>query len=487
MLPLPFLLLLWAAVLSKSGGRCRAFSLGPVSLAGRRTAGRPAAATPAPMAAGSDGDDGAATKVVIVGGGIAGLSTAHYLATDPGNKFAGQKFDITVLDREPPARDRSQTYSSSLVNFGNLGPQFGWFKKGPLFKALTESVKNYEEWVNSVENGAKTASDDIKKKYLPTGEGEKPWEVGYMEGSKLLAPLIKDDSEKDWVAPEGYESFGEPTTLIKGAVLQDEIQDASLNREIEKAFLTKKYARVDARRLMMSLRTACENSGVNMLLDSDYGVESLILDSGGEGEVQECQGVTCTGGDEYRGKVVVANGAGLNALLKDVDETPEKPVKSVVLSVIVYRDDEKIAKGPMFRKNAFSSPTLDGKVLVAGRVLVPPSDDWQIENINAIKKDLSSFNSKLAELPVERELELVRSETGDTEPILGGITSCTNMYFAGAFSFYGMALAPKSAQVVGDVIAGVVMSDDDEKLLEECSLTRDNIDGDDGANKKVPF
>ena len=82
----------------------------------------------------------------------------------------------------------------------------------------------------------------------------------------------------------------------------------------------------------------------------------------------------------------------------------------------------------------------------------------------------ASSYRRLADLPVEETWAGLRPTTPDKGPILGQ-TPWDNLFLAGGYWRNGVLLAPKTGQLVGDLITGN-LGEDDETLLSAFSWDR---------------
>jgi len=403
--------------------------------------------------------------VVIVGGGIAGLSIAHYLATTS-NK------SVTVLDRTGPAPSSgdSKTESASSASQGGLGQQFfgkggapydslydesnETFGSGLLLSMCLKSRDMYEEWTNAVEEGAKNCPFWAADKYWWDEESElERWEVGYRsDQTTAVTEAWKMDDEL-------YKKNREDS--LKLQPLLDGLR--------ENWWFVPKTASVDAQRLMCSLRAACAGAGVDMRFGENGNVESLLKDG------EDCIGVKLAKGEEIMGSaVVVANGIALNELMKTVPELTETVpvVKDAGNPLLTLTTQDK----SQFMDQAVLGEGCSILSKPGGRVLISSCQDDGVDQ-NVVAARAASVVPAVSVLGFVRKITAHRPMTQDFLPILGQKNGCGNLYVAGGFNYYGVMLAPKIGKLIGDLIlcGGEIekIDGEDEKLfLTKCSPER---------------
>jgi hypothetical protein len=145
--------------------------------------------------------------VVIVGGGLAGLSAALHLATDP--KGVGSR-QVTIVDSMSVEEAYSaQNTAGSFAAAGMLAPQSERLPPGPLLDLCLKSRAMYPDFVSSVEDLARDSGSEgahllwKNKEDGSTNETLKPWEVGFHASGGFLAPAFAGDSVATWAPPAG--------------------------------------------------------------------------------------------------------------------------------------------------------------------------------------------------------------------------------------------------------------------------------------------
>jgi len=423
--------------------------------------------------------------ILIIGGGLAGLSTAHHIATNSNRH-------VTILERELPTQQRQKTTAGSFAAAGMLAPQSERLPAGPLLDICLASRKMYGEFVKDVENGAResslgvTTNNKRNRQDLYTGEGAKylweltdddgilssfddgpspplePYEVGFHSTGGFLAPAFAGDAVATW----------SPQPNSGKAYWLDDIQvrelEPQLHPNVVGGWWFPEDASVDARRLTCSLRAACVGAGVQMQFGNEYEVKSLEMNEG------TCTGVHLANGKVYSPKsIIVANGSWMRNLLP----LPVTPHKGQSFSLRMPPNKEPILSRVLFAQDTYIVPKADGRIIV-GATVEPGRFDGDItpEGMMHCLSEATRLIPGLGELPIEESWAGLRPTTPDKCPILGGTEQWDNVYLAGGYWRNGVLLAPKTGQLIGDLIINDgnmnELSDDDQSLLKAFSWER---------------
>ena len=229
---------------------------------------------------------------------------------------------------------------------------------------------------------------------------------------------------------------------------------------------------MDARRLTCSLRASCEGKGVHILSGKEYEVTSLEMSKG------KCTGVHLSSGKIYSANaVVVANGSWMKNLLP----VPIVPHKGQSLSLRMPRDTPPILNRVLFAQDTYIVPKADGRIVI-GATVEPGRFDGDVtpEGMLHCLHEATRLCPSLKELPIEETWAGLRPTTPDKCPILGN-TLFDNVYVAGGYWRNGVLLAPKTGQLVGDLILNdgdmTKMSKEDAALLNAFAWDRFTQEG----------
>lgn len=389
-------------------------------------------------------------NIVIIGGGIAGLSVAHYLATESNN------LKITLLDAEIPD-------SGSMAAAGVLGLQVRNEQK-LLTKMCRRSGEKYSDWVKDVEEGAKNAKNGNGAQFLWGGE----WEVGFRLEPGFLSPSDCDFHKGD--PPVAYPGFGsgETAEISNEEALKLEPR---LNPKWGNWWKYPWHASVDACRLISSLRAACAGAGVQMNFGEQWAVDSLEIRKD-----RACAGVKLKNGERFPSDtIVVANGAFVNNLLGD-DVLKVIPTKGRNLLLKVPDDAAPMEWGLCKPTESYIVPKTDGKILVGGTFELELAETSAQDSLDAAKGLIPSLDD-WENAEDGRSLVGVRATTNDANPLLGKTNTVDGVYIVGGLNSFGFLLAPKMGQVIGDLIINEghadKLSDEDQLYLQEFGPQRE--------------
>jgi glycine/D-amino acid oxidase-like deaminating enzyme len=386
--------------------------------------------------------------VVIVGGGLAGLSTALYLSQiDP-------QRHITILERNSVSDAGNM---ASLAAAGMLAPHSERLPKGDYLDLCMASRKMFSEFVAMVESLAQEAgpegAEHLRESNDPTPQDNsntskdgsnsslEPWNVGYVASGGFLAPAFAGDNVATWAPPESEDKKASAIWLDETQVRELE---PHLHPDVVGGWWFPEDASVDAQRLTRSLKAACVGLGVEFLCGSHYEVTSLDLEDG------ECLGLWLKSGKYIATKsLLVANGAWMRNLLP----VPLEPHKGQSLSLRMPKDRPPILRRVLFAQDSYIVPKADGRIVV-GATVEAGSFDSNVTpaGIMHILSHAMQLVPGLAELPLEDTWAGLRPTTPDKGPILGE-TPWKNLYLAGGNWRNGVLLAPKTGQLLGSLIA----------------------------------
>ena len=389
--------------------------------------------------------------VVIIGGGLAGLSAALYLSQiDP-------ERHITILDKHDGDK---KTSIATFAAAGMLAPQSERLPKGDYLDLCTESKQMFPGFADLVECMAQEAGEEGKE-YLGNDDGDsglEPWNIGYVASGGFLAPAFAGDSVATWAPPE--DTKGTATWLDATQVRELE---PNLNPNVVGGWWFPEDASVDARRLAKSLQAACVGAGVQIMSGANYEVSSLDLENG------VCNGLWLKNGKYISTKtVLVANGAWMRNLLP----VPIEAHKGQSLSLRMPRDRPPLLRRVLFGQDSYIVPKADGRIVI-GATVEAGSFDPKVTpaGIMHILSYAMEIIPGLADLPLEETWAGLRPTTPDKGPILGE-TPWDNLFLAGGYWRNGVLLAPKTGELLATLIAGKPLSERDQHFLKAFAWDR---------------
>jgi thiazole synthase len=298
--------------------------------------------------------------------------------------------------------------------------------------------------VDLVESLAKESGEEGKK-FLKYGDGT----VGFVASGGFLAPAFAGDSVATWSPPDDTATWLDETQVRE--------LEPNLHPEVVGGWWFPEDASVDARRLTCALRAACIAAGVDIKIGKDFEVQSLDLLNG------ECRGLYLQSGKYIKTKsVLVANGSWMRQLLP----VPIEPHKGQSISLKMPTDKPPILKRVLFAQDSYIVPKSDGRIVVGATVEAGSFDpNVTPAGIMHILHHALQLVPGLGDLPIEETWAGLRPTTPDKGPILGK-TQWNNVFLAGGYWRNGVLLAPKTGQMLAQVIAGQELSPSDQALLD---------------------
>ncbi len=326
----------------------------------------------------------------------------------------------------------------------------------------------YADYVTLIEGITAQCGNDARQ-YLWNKEGEdtanlQPWEVGYAAVGGFLAPAFAGDSVATWSPPT--DDNGASAIWLDAVQVHE--MEPSLHPDVIGGWWFPEDASVDARRLTCALRAACVERGVQFLHGDGYAASSLELGKG------SCRGVRLDDGRVLSANsVVVANGSWMRNLLP-VPVSPHKG-QSFSLRMPTGTNVEPLLKRVLFAQDTYIVPKADGRIVVGATVETGTFDcDVTPSGMMHCMANAVQLVPALGELPVEESWAGLRPTTPDKGPVLGR-TNWDNLFLAGGYWRNGVLLAPKTGQLVGDLVihgGGTLPNESDEELINAFNWDR---------------
>ena len=375
---------------------------------------------------------GASPPAVIVGGGIAGLSTALELA--------GRGFEVTVLSRDASA---AATYAAG----GMLAPQSERLDgDSPLLGLAVAARDYYPGWVRSLE-----AASGV--------------DVGLCASGGFLAPAMEGDAVHRWRPPA---AGGTSLWLDRPAAAA---MEPLLAPEAVGGWWFPQDMSVDPRAVHKALLSACAAAGVTVCEGSAAVALELAPHGGSVRAVRLADGTVMP----TPGPLVIANGAWARELLP----VPLQPIKGQMLTLtpppaaaVATPAGRGALRRVLFGEQCYIIPRRDGRVVVGGTVEPEAGFDTRV-TAGGIAQVLSAAVRTvpaLAEYTLTETWAGLRPCTPDLLPLLGP-TPWTNVNLAAGYHRNGILLSPLCAKLVADSIEGRLTATDAE-LLRPFEWTR---------------
>ena len=325
--------------------------------------------------------------VIIVGGGVIGLTTAYYCAR------AGLRV--------------------TLVEAGSLGRQASWAGAGILPPASLPA--------------AQTPLDVLRAQSM----AEYPWlsaelrnETGLDNGYRLCGGIELPERPSDTVPTEEWHATGTRYEILHGPALHRRLGDWHLPRGTG-AFLPE-MAQVRNPWHLRALAEACRRRGVD--LRSNWPVRRLLSD-----------GVESEAGVLHAGRIVVTSGAWTAHLLP----LKIRPVRGQMLLLRIAPGERPI----LTCGKRYLVPRGDGRLLVGSteeEVGFDPSTT--AEALEELRRFAVSVCPSLADAPIEGSWAGLRPASADGLPYLGAVPGQRRWYVAAGHFRAGLQLSPGTAK-----------------------------------------
>jgi glycine oxidase len=343
--------------------------------------------------------------VVVVGGGVIGLTTAYFLAR------AGVA--VCVIDRSELGREASWA-GAGIVPPGNPG----------LARTAADQLRAHSSALFpqlSAELRERTGIDN-----------------GYCVCGGLVIPAPGEEApEQEWAAEgarwqrvdaEGIRRLG-----------------PELRSGIDHGFYLPDMAQVRNPRHVRALQAACEGLGVR--LRPHCGARSLVTGRGRAEAVETDQGRL------NAGQFLVAAGAWTDGLLAPLGWQPGiRPVRG---QIALLNPGHPRLRPVLLVGNRYLVPRLDGRILVgsteedAGFEACPTAG-----GIAGLLTFATGLVPGLAAAPLERTWAGLRPGSPDGLPFLGPVPGWDNVFVAAGHFRAGIQLSPGTGLVMSDLLLG---------------------------------
>lgn len=251
--------------------------------------------------------------VIIVGGGVIGLSIAQ--------RLAGSGSRVTLIERDVAGR------SASWAAGGMLSPLGEAEDAGPFLRMALASHQLWPEWAASI-------------------EAQSDGDVGLHLNGKTLVAYTEDGAARLRTRFEWQEKAGHPIHWLEAAAVRE--VEPAISSEVVAGIHLPQDGRVNNRSLVSALRESCDRRGVRIR----EGIEVLRL----TGDDQRVTGVETSVGPVRADLTIMAAGAWAPALVGSkplpikgsmVELAPGgSPVKGVIAAPGAYLIPRDTPYGP---------------------------------------------------------------------------------------------------------------------------------------------
>lgn len=355
-----------------------------------------------------------AADVVVIGGGVIGLTTAWRLAE------AGAS--VTLLEQGRCAKEASR------AALGALWPP-PMARAGAMQQLHRRSLWEYGSFIESLK-----AASGLHVDYLRRGKLE-----------------LLNSSEACRVAGEQSAAANEAWPALDGQLVM-EVLSPEQTREYESEIVSVPYGsqlcrwsgQVNVDQLMEALIAACVNVGVRV----HEGVRIDRLESA-SGRVV----AATTGADRYAAaKFVICAGIGLPLIAADAEISP--PIIPVKGQALLLRVRKTVILHIVKRGPIFLVPWPDGRILVGSTTEPEAGFDTTntAEGIGLLLQGAADIAPALNSAVLERVWAGLRPSGPKHRPVMGKAPGCDNVYVCAGHFKIGIGLAPLSATLMVELM-----------------------------------
>jgi len=365
----------------------------------------------------------ASAEVVVIGGGVIGLSIARSLA------LRGVR-DVIVIEKNDFGRE------ASWAAGGILAPQIEADASNDFFSLVCASRDLYCDFAKALwdESGIDVELD--------------------LTGTLCVGFTESDEQELrsryNWQCAEGLE-----VEWLSGALAR--AIEPSLSEQVRCALRFPNDLQVENRRLVQALLISNKKFGVQLIDHS--AVESVQVVAG------KVQGVNTSQGLIGASSVVIAAGA-WSSMIDPAKQIQVEPVRGQMLC---FQAQPQIARHVIYSSQGYLIPRADGRLL-AGSTTEEAGFDKSVtdEGVNKIKSMAREIAPVVIGFPLLDSWAGFRPRAADDLPVLGNSSEIEGLVYATGHYRNGILLAP----ITGELIAETIVSRKTPKMLAAFSPDR---------------
>ena len=351
-----------------------------------------------------------AHDVVIIGGGVSGLSIAYALAREG--------IVPTVLDSRDLGRE------ASWAGAGLIAPAAEEMPRHPRNALRCRSARLYPSWATALRE-----ETGIDCGYRRTGGVDVAWTDREERALRATAGRWRAEGiAYERLAPGDFARV-----------------EPALNPELKAVYYLPERAQVRSPRLLRALVTAVTKRGG--LLKPWHKVEGLEAHNG------RVTAVRTAAGDLPCDLVVVAAGAWSGHLLEPIGvRAPTPPLKG---QIVLLRGDRPLIHRIVEHGKTYLVPRDDGLILVGA---TEENVGYDTQPTSRCARDLLDAALRLCpslnQAKVEATWAGLRPGSFDTSPYIGNAPGLANLIVAAGHRRTGLQLAPATAEIVADLVFG---------------------------------
>jgi glycine oxidase len=345
--------------------------------------------------------------VLIIGGGVIGLTTAYYLALDGAS--------VQLLDRTIPGTEASWA-GAGIIPPGNPDGAVSPYNRlraasSLLFRSLSEELQDR----TGIDNGYRVC------------------------GGIEIFKSEDDEAINLWTA-EGIEFIPiRPSRARPIAV--------GLNAPDQPMFWLPEMAQVRNPWHIRALIAACNDVGVSIIAG-----EPVMQFRTAGGRIQSA--IAERSGEHSAGQFLVASGAWTDRMLALLGV--RTGIHPVLGQMVLFNPQRELLRGIVCVEKKYLVTREDGRILAGSTE--EPEAGFEKRTTDAGVAELTRFAldlvSELSEAHVEKSWAGLRPGSPDGLPYLGPVPGWSNAYVAAGHFRSGIQLSPASARVMADLMLG---------------------------------
>jgi len=364
----------------------------------------------------------ASADVVVIGGGVIGLTIARALA------LRGVS-DVLVVERARLGKEASSAAA------GMLAPQAEADEADAFFNLCCQSRDMYPTFAAALreETGIDSELDRTGTVYLAFTDDDQR----------------EIEHRHDWQVRAGL-------TVQKLSPTDARTLEPCIAESVRGALKFPNDIQVENRRLLSALVAANENLGVRLM--TGMTVESIRINRGRIEGAETSQGFVSTG------KIVVSGGAwsSLIKILNACSPNPRiEPVKGQMVCFDSTDSRPNITRHVIYSPRGYLVPRRDGRVL-AGSTTEHVGFDKEVtaSGVHSILSSALEISPRISDLPLIGVWAGLRPRAHDGLPVLGPGEEIRGLVFATGHYRNGILLAPITGELIADAIVDNVVSPD---------------------------
>jgi glycine oxidase len=354
--------------------------------------------------------------VVIVGGGVIGLSVARTLALRGVQK-------VVLIERGGLGAE------SSWAAAGMLAPQAEANCADQFFEFSCQSRDMYPAFAAALleETGLDIELETTGTLYLAFTDHD-------------LAELKR---RYEWQSRAGL-----PVEWLEAETAK--LIEPSISREVRAALRFQLDTQVENRRLLNALATSNERLGVSLLTGTT--VETLVINHGRLVGVETSRGVIATE------RVVVAGGA-WSSSLKTLPPMSNLRIEPVRGQMLCFEAKPQICEHVIYNSRGYLVPRRDGRLL-AGSTTEQAGFDKRVTaaGVKSILSAALEISPQVGHLGLTASWAGLRPCAPDKLPVLGACAEIEGIFYATGHYRNGILLAPITAELIAQAMVDSLVS-----------------------------